>query len=209
MSDSFSERHITVIGSSTLRVEPDLAILGFSISSDAKHLKDALSEVQKVSAKIQSYLTSAGITHVGISPVYLSPNAGIKSRSRSDGGHATYQFQVVLNDLNRYETVLLGLIDAGVKQLQSVKFQTSKLDEIRILTRQQAIQAAKNKAFIYCEAANVQLGDVISIDDQNQDQLQKVDAAHQDADESPHSLNPASIVVSATVKVVFEINLSE
>jgi len=210
---------ISVFGSHTMRVEPDMVSLKFSISQDEKKAKDAIREARKLVSTVQSYLTRAQVNNVGVSHIHLGQHYVSKlSGHRPDGYTATFRFHVILNDINRFEDILVGLVDTDVNNIQSVDFQTSKLKEVRMQARQQAIHAAREKAQIYCDAANVELGKVIQIDDQNPDMLQNaqrfqghtpqpqpLDSGYIDDVFDVQAINPASIVVSAAVKVVFEL----
>lgn len=208
------ERRITVFGSSTSRVEPNVVSLQFDVSRHSKLAKDALEEAQKASGNVQKYLSDAQIRSVGVSQVNLG---NYYDRGVPDGYQAQFSFHVILQDLSRLQQILLGAIDAGANLIQSVDFQTTDLKSIRAKARQQAIEAAKEKALIYCQAANVELGDVLRIDDQNPDRLQnrrysghmsahtEVDPIPVGEDEEMYAVNPASIIVAATVTVTFEI----
>lgn len=85
-----------------------------------------------------------------------------------------------------------------------------RLKEVRAQARQQAVQAAREKAEIYCVAAGITLGPVIHIEDVNPDQLQgregHVIRELQPDDEGPvQAFNPGSITVAGAVMVAFEL----
>ena len=55
--------------------------------------------------------------------------------------------------------------ELGANRIQSVDFHSSKIKNARRKARRMAVDAAREKAENYCEAAGVELGKVLSIED--------------------------------------------
>jgi uncharacterized protein YggE len=128
------------------------------------------------------------------------------------GYQAEVAFRIVIDALDKVEPVLSAAVDAGANQVTGVRYLTSRLRELRADARRQAVQAARTKAEVYCDAAGVQLGQVIHIEDVNPDSMmlrgghgESVDlSAHDEAAESG-ALQSGSLVVSAAVMVGFNL----
>jgi uncharacterized protein YggE len=113
------------------------------------------------------------------------------------------------------EEIISGAVETGVDRILSFSFGTSALKEHRALARRSAIEAALDKARNYCQAANVELGEVIRIEDVNpdftspyreshvQNQIQSTDLS--DLSESSQAIDPGSIPVNGAVQVTFKI----
>ncbi|MCP5051496.1 MAG: SIMPL domain-containing protein [bacterium] len=202
---------ISTFGSSMIRVEPDMASLGFAVSRLEQRPKDAFSQARKAAKKVGEYLKQAGIKDVGSSRITLSQSFKYTGGEQHFTGYsARIAFNVLLRDLDRIEEILTGVTDAGANEINQVDYQTGELKELRAKARRQAVAAAREKAEIYCQAAGVTLGPVIHIEDVNPDQLHgregHVTQETQTHDDGPlRAINPGSIMVGGAVIVGFEL----
>src|SRR5262249_17776257 len=115
------------------------------------------------------------------------------------------------------EELLIGVIDAGVNELTSLTFQTSRLKEVRADARRRAVSAAREKAEIYAAAAGVALGEVRAIEDVNPDRLTGPDGLRgrlevhsqrePEIDDTGDitAIDPGAITVGAAVVLLFAI----
>jgi uncharacterized protein YggE len=135
----------------------------------------------------------------------------VNGEQRFAGYAAHVGFEIILRDLDRIEPILVGVVNAGANEIGSVDFQTTKLREYRTEARQHAVQAAQEKARVYCAAAGVTLGRVIHIEDVNPESLTGMREGHAqtklsvvDSESiSDSALDPSSIVISAAVLIVY------
>ena len=199
---------ISVFGSAIIRVDPDIVSLHFAVSRVEKNPKNAFQNTRAAMEQARGYLAQAQIQDVGTSRVGLSEIFDGTTR-RFTGYRAHADIHVLLRDLGRMEEIISGVVDAGVNNVSSVNFQTTRLKELREEARRRAFNAARQKAVVYCETASVHLGPVIHIEDLNPDQLQgggHVPREPQSDDEGPlRAVNPGSITVGGAVMVAFEI----
>ena len=199
---------INVFGSSSLRVEPDIVSLSFAVSRLQQHPKDAFQEVRKAAQAVRKYLEQAKVDEVTTSRVTIDQSFRYTANEHKFIGYtAKVVFHVLLRQLDKMEDVLAGLVDAGLNELDSVDFQTTKLKEIRAEARRQAITAAREKAENYCHAASVALGKILHIEDVNPDELLRRGTSHVEAGRLSQSqaFDPGSITVSAAVIVAYKI----
>jgi len=204
---------ISVFGSSTIRVEPDIASLEFSVTRFAQLPKDAFQDVRDVTQKVRAFLSTAKISDVSSSRVTLNQSNGYGLREPEVLGYvATVSFNILVRNLDEIENILVGVVDAGVNQITDVGLQTTRLKEIRAEARQGAVRAAQEKAENYCNTVGVKLGSVIHIEDVNPDRLNNRSShvhisqeAKPDDDESVRAIDPGSIVVSAAVLLAYQI----
>jgi len=201
---------VTVFGSAIIRIEPDVASLQFSVVQIAKQPKEAFSTTRQIAAKIHKYLRDAGIQDVKASSIQLREWRSIGSRNQEPDGYETeLEFHILLDDTERIEEILVGVIEIGANRIRHVGLDTTHLKELRADVRQRAIIAARQKAKIYCEAAGVEIGKVLHIEDMNPEKMRKysghggVQQIELDYDETPRAFNPGSIIVNAAVKVTY------
>jgi hypothetical protein len=206
---------ISVFGSSRVRIEPDIASLGFAVARLADHPKGAFQQAREGAQSVRAYLAQLAIDDIGSSRVTLAQTFRyIGGEQQFVGYTARVAFHVLLHDLERMEAVLSGVVDAGANEVSSVELQTTRLKEIRAEARQRAVAAAREKAMNYCNAAGVELGPVIHIEDVNPDMLEMAGERHMAREMQPDdegtftAFDPGSIVVGAAVIVAFEIGQS-
>ena len=202
---------INVFGSALIRVDPDIVSLNFSVSRLHQHPKEAFQDVRKTLQGVRKYLEQGKVGEVGTSRVNISQTFRyISNENKFVGYTARVSFHVLLRQLDSIEDVLSGIVDAGVNEITSVDFQTTRLKEIRAEARRRAINAAREKAENYCTAAQVSLGKVIHIEDVNPDTLRGREG-HVSYEIQPDDsgeikvLDPGSITVGAAVIIAFKI----
>jgi uncharacterized protein YggE len=202
---------ISVFGSSIVRVEPDIVSLNFSVSRLQQHPKDAFREVRKAAEEVRKYLSQTRVSEMGSSRVSIFPSFRYADGEQKFIGYtAKITFHVLLRQLDTMEEVVSGIIEAGVNELTSVEFQTTRLKEVRADARRRAVAAAREKAENYCNAAGVSLGKIIHIKDVNPDTLQVRDG-HVTRETQPDDngeirvFAPGSITVGAAVALAFEL----
>ena len=199
---------VNVFGSSLIRVEPDIVSLNFAVSRLHQHPKDAFQEVRKVSQSVRRYLEETHVDEVNTSRLTISQSFRYTSGEQKFIGYtAKVVYRVLLRQLDKMEDVLAGIVDTGVNEIESVDFQTTKLKELRADVRRQAINAAREKAENYCNAAGVTLGKVIHIEDVNPDNLRGRES-HMEMGRlgQIQAFDPGSITVSAAVIVAYKID---
>lgn len=208
---------IKVFGSSIIRIAPDTATINVAVSRVEKQPKGAFAKAHAGAQAVHEYLKKAAIDDVGSSRITLSQEFRHEhGESRFVGYKAMIGYSIVLRELDRVETLLVGLIDAGANELTSVTFQTSRLKKVREEARRRALQAARQKAELYAAAANVSVGDVVAIEDENPERLSRRYEGHVanpevevDDPGELKALDPGSIAVGGAVSVVYEIGADD
>jgi uncharacterized protein YggE len=203
---------VTVLGSAVLRVPPDMAAVVVAVTRVEQKPDAAFTKAREAAQSVTAYLHRAGVQDFG------SSRAALANEFRQTGGErkfvgyqAMIEFNVMLRDMDRVDAVLTGLLAAGANVLRSVTFQTSRLKEVRAEARRRAVLAAREKAELYCAAAGVAVGAVVSIEDVDPQQLSGRWEGHTfrepelgDGDE-PGAMEPGAIAVSAAVSVRYRI----
>ena len=198
---------ITVFGSSLIKVEPDIVSLSFAVSRIHQHPKDAFQDVRSSSQSVRKYLEQAKVDEVNTSRVSISQTFRyISGEQKFLGYTAKVAFNVLLRKLDEMEDLLSGIVDAGANEIENVEFQTTKLKELRADARRQAIGAAREKAENYCNAAGVNLGKVIHIEDVNPDNLRGREShVEMGIANQLQAFDPGNITIGAAVIVAFKI----
>ena len=76
---------------------------------------------------------------------------------------ANQSISILLKDLNKYESLMTGLMDSGINRIDGIYFSTSNIDDLKAQARVKAIQNAKLKAEEYAGALDQSIGKAIKI----------------------------------------------
>jgi uncharacterized protein YggE len=205
---------VTVYGSHVLRTEPDRAEVDLAVVRIAQTPSEAFAETRRAVDAVRQSLRKAGIADADVEAGrvdLMSAYEGFGPTAKFMGYRSSVGFRFVVRKLDEIERILSSGVDAGANQVQRVRYQTTQLRELRAEARKRAVEAAKRKAEIYCEAAGVRLGRVIHIEDVNPDRPETMyrggghdQASSPEAEETVAAgLQPGSLVVQAAVMLAY------
>lgn len=124
---------------------------------------------------------------------------------------ASQTIVIHLKDLSKYDTLMMGLIDAGVNNIQGVEFKTSKLAQYESEARVKAVNDAKGKATTYAGALSQKVGKAVVITDNTQAYYpqpmyrgMKLEAAS-DTGAARETLAIGEITITSNVNISFEL----
>lgn len=195
-------------------MKPDHAALSFAVTRTHDKPGEAFAAARKAVDEVRAFLASSdlGGADVQVSrPTLRQAMRGYGDKLEYLGYTARATFQIHVRDLDRLEHVLAGVVEAGVDVIESTELRTSKLVELRSEARIKALQAAQRKAQRYAEAAGLELGRIMHIEDVNPDDLKsrRGHGSELALDDDEHAaqgpVDPGSIEINAAVMVAFEI----
>ena len=201
---------ISVYGSAIIQTEPDIVTIICAVSSLDVKPREAFKKVKEDISKLRQFLSTAEVSDVSSSRTSLSQAFQFVGGTRKFIGYeAKTNFRIMFHDLDRVEEILSGIVEAGVNEISSTEFQTTHLKELRAEARKQALRAAREKAEVYSNAADIKIGAVIHIEDLNPDQPTRGEGhaplARGDDEEEMNIFEPGKITIQAAVMVAFSI----
>ena len=203
---------ITVFGSAVSRVSPDVATIRFAVSRREEQPAEAFQKSRSAAKAVAEFLRGAGITDFGTSRVSIEEDyeRNLEDRTREFVGYrAAIGFELLIHDLDRIDEVVAGVVEAGANGVGSPSFQTTEIKAVRESVRKRAVEAAREKALLYCSAAGVGLGKVLHIEDQNPDyhggSYHASAPASYDDEGELRAIDPGAITVAGAVRVSYEI----
>jgi uncharacterized protein YggE len=205
-----ANRSITVFGSATNRVYPDLVSIRGSVSSLETKPSDAFSKAKQSARSVQDYLGTVQNAEFGVSRASLVRHTRFANgRQEFAGYYAKVSFRISLTELDRADEVTERLVAAGMNEIEQISFETSKLKEKRAEARRRAVAAAIDKAANYCSAAGAALGPIIHIQDADPTRLPMHGAGGRgfaaEEDDEHGALDPSLIEIGGAVYATFEI----
>ncbi len=163
-------RSITVTASGSVSAVPDIARITSGVATEAPVARDAVARNSDAMKKIIAGLKSSGIdekdiqtTSFHIEPRYTRAREG--EASVIDGYRVTNQVQVVVRNLDKLGEVLDRLVGLGANEMAGLSFDVSQAEKIRDDARKEAVANAQRRAKLYADAAGVELGEVLKIDE--------------------------------------------
>lgn len=146
-----SNKTITVSDSAEIYAKPDLAIIDFSVVSDAKTVARALTDNTKKMNAIIDSVKKNGVdekdlktTNFSIYPQYEYPYPS--GQRVFTGYEITQTLDVKIRNLDKVSQIVEGATTAGANQVGNLQFTIDKQDELKKQARGEAIEKAKKKA---------------------------------------------------------------
>lgn len=159
-------RKISVSGTGSTRVKPDIASAVLGVSKSAPKLPDAKAAADAAIAKVRAAVRNAGVAEEEIRSVQYqiyrvqpNPQAGIREATWK----VVHMLQVRTKKPDSIASIVDAAVAAGATDVQNIGFTVDQLAPHRVKSRELAVQAAKEKAQQLASLTGVHLGDVISI----------------------------------------------
>jgi len=206
-ADEPPRRSITVSASGSVTAVPDLARITSGVATEAPVAKDAVAKNSEAMKKIIDGLKSSGIEDKDIQTAsfHIEPRYTRAREGESptiDGYRATNQVQVVVRNLDKLGEVLDRLVALGANEMAGLSFDVSQAEKLRDEARKEAVANAQRRAKLYADAAGVQLGEVINIDEGGNDTPRPIFAARALKAE-PVPIERGTETLEATVSVTW------
>jgi len=159
---------ITVTGTGSTKVTPDVATVTLGVQSQNERISLAVADNNRRSALVQQAVVEMGVAEGDIRTTYFS----VWSQPRYDEfgiltGETTYFVDntvlVTVRDVAKLGEILQSAIDAGSNSIQGISFHVEDSTEAEDQARAEAIADAQAKAQELADAAGAQLGEVITI----------------------------------------------
>lgn len=158
---------ITVSGSETVKVVPDMAQIRFGITTQAEDAKTCQDNTNKDLSRVLQFLKDSGIpdesiqtSNYGMNPIYDY------SSGRTAVGYEM-QATILVSDvtLDQAAVLLTACVDKGINNIDSVSYTSSQYKECYEEALVQAIAEARHKAQALAEASGRALGEVVRIEE--------------------------------------------
>lgn len=171
-----SNRGITVSGSATISVEPDLAILDMGVEAFGKTVSFARSDAAIAMDAIVSSLKSEGVLEkdiqtqrLNISPKYewqeISIGSQVTNKQVLTGYSVSNYVRVKIRDLDHVGKIVDSASESGgdFVRVNGISFNLEDTYNLMPQLREQAVQNAFMKADEYASAAGLRLGSITSL----------------------------------------------
>lgn len=168
-----SRNTINVSAEGEVSARPDLALIDFSVVTEAKTVEEAMTSNAEKMNKALEFIKGQGVeekdlktTNFSIYPRYDYYEIG--SRLYPEGKRVLVGYEVSqtleakIRDLTKIGAIIEGATNEGVNQTGSLRFTIDNQDNLRNQARVEAINKAKQKARDLASQLGVSLGNIVS-----------------------------------------------
>jgi uncharacterized protein len=168
-----SSSGITVTGTATLAIAPDLARIVVSVETTASTAAQAESKNATVAAQVRTRAQAAGVRADDIKTVgfQIWPQYDYRSGNQPPtltGFMANHTLEITVRDTGRIGQVIDAAVAGGATSVQGVSYDSSNRTASETAALTQAVKDATAKASAMAAAAGVRLGAVLSLTDNQQ-----------------------------------------
>ncbi len=153
-------------GEGFVEAVPDIVVVDLTISHTGKTLSEAKQEVDRVSSAVIRAAAANGIKSDDLqaSKIQAAPDYDWQNGARSlRGQQVTRTFQLRLRDIERYGVLIQALADAQVTQLNGIRTEFSKQEQLDNDALKNAIANVRTKADAMAAACNGHIKTVLSL----------------------------------------------
>jgi uncharacterized protein YggE len=156
---------ITVTGEGKVKIVPDQAVVTVGFQNTGKDAKEVKTLNDEVVDKVIKFLKKSGIPATDYKTNSISLGKSYDYEKKKYNFQANQTLIITMKDLSKYDTVMMGLNDAGINAIHGVEFKSSKMEEYETEARKKAILNAKQKAIDYVSALGQKVGKALLITD--------------------------------------------
>jgi uncharacterized protein YggE len=161
-------RTISLSATGTVKAEPDKVDITTGVTSEALNARDALDKNSEAMAKVIEALKGEGIdakdiqtTNFSVQPVYEHRKDG--AAPFVAGYRVINTVRIGLHDIRNLGGILDKVVSLGANTIDSIEFGVAEPEALKDKARKRAMENAIANAELYAEAADVKLGPVFTI----------------------------------------------
>ncbi|MEM1111422.1 MAG: SIMPL domain-containing protein [Pseudomonadota bacterium] len=167
--------HIAVVGEGEETLEPDMATLTLGVVSEAEEADDALEANSMAMGMVMEAMEEEGVdeadlrtSNFSIQPKYVYPKNQAKhgKKPRIVGYTVRNTLTVTVRDLDDLGDILQKSVELGINEGGNIQFGNAEPEAAISLARQRAMLNAVAKARTLADAANVDLGPLLQVSEQ-------------------------------------------
>jgi uncharacterized protein YggE len=214
-----SHRTVSVTGSGSVQSTPDRAIVTIGVQTQADTASKALASNNQQMERLLSSLRSAGIANADIRTQFLQlypqtepqptplPNEQASPTATPPSYTAVNSVEVTVRDLDNLGTLLDQAVSAGGNLIQNVRFDVSNPNDSLDQARETAFAEASRKANQLATLAGMDLGPVVSINENSFFPTPAMDVAAggREFAQSAVPISPGTQTYTVDIQVTFEL----
>jgi len=158
MAQSNMDALVTVTGEGKIVAVPDEVTINLGVETTGKDPKTVKAENDKSIDAVLKYTKKMGITQNNVKTEYVNLNKNYNYDNKTTTYTARQTMSIKMENMDKYEEVVAGLMTEGVNTINGIQFSSSKQEEYEQQARTQAILNAKEKAQQYLSPLGQKVG---------------------------------------------------
>lgn len=159
---------INVSGEGKVFTTPDEALILVSVVTKGKNSTEIKKDNDQKIEAVLNFIKKLKIPTSDFKTQRVALNPQYDYETKKHTFNATQTIEINLKDLSKYDALMEGLVDAGINQIKSVEFKSSKMVALESDARKLAMKNAKLKAEDYVFVLGQKVGKAIVISDNTQ-----------------------------------------
>lgn len=159
---------INVSGEGKIMVMPDQAVVTIGVVNTGADAAEVKKKNDETVAAVVKYLKSIKMPESDYQTQRVNLHRNYDYTKKKYSYVASQTMSITLKDITKYDGMMMGLMDAGINDIQGVEFKTSKLSQYESEARVKAIENARQKANDYAGALGVKVGTPLLVTDNSQ-----------------------------------------
>jgi uncharacterized protein YggE len=159
---------ISVSGEGIIKIAPDQVFISVTTETKGSDAADVKKRNDIAISEVIKFIKTAKIPTEDVQTKRISLNPEFDYQVKKRNYNATQTIEILLKDITKYDSVIVGLIDAGINRIDVVEFRSSKLEQYLSEARKLAIKQAKQKAEDFAFTLGQKVGKALNITDNSQ-----------------------------------------
>lgn len=209
--NSFAQQEasvVTVIGEGKAEIVPDEVLIKARVEHEGESAQAVKEKNEAVIDNILKFLKSEGIPSENVQTEYLRLDKQYNYETKDYFFSANQALSIKLDELEKYEEIMSGLMESGLNRIDGIEFGTSKKEELESEARKEAMLDAQQKARELASAIGQKIGNAHRINEIEEGNFQPVYrvAEMKMADSSAQqTIAPGELEISVKVNVSFHL----
>lgn len=158
---------VDVTGEGIVKVVPDEVTINVQVENKGQNPKELKQKNDYVINDVLGFIKSMDIDEKYVQTAYVRLHKNYDYQTKTYNFVANQSISIYLKDLDKYESLMNGIIGRGINRIDGISFSTSKIKELKSEARIKAIKNAKMKAEEYTKVLNQSIGKAVSISEFN------------------------------------------
>ncbi|XLS30979.1 SIMPL domain-containing protein [Flavobacteriaceae bacterium M23B6Z8] len=154
---------VSVTGEGIVKVIPDEALIKVSVEHTGKEAAVVKEKNDQAIDQVFNFCKSLKIEPKHIQTDRINLNKNYDYQLKKYNYVANQSITIKLKDLDKYETLMQGLLNSGINRIDNVIFASSKRKSLETEARKKAMLDAKTKAIEYATAVGQEIGKALYI----------------------------------------------
>lgn len=142
---------ITVTGEGIVKVKPDRVKIRVRVEHEGDSAQAVKKDTDQSVDKVLNFLENEEIPEKDYKTDYINLDKKYDHNTKETHYTAQQAISITLNDVDRYNSIMSGLMKSGINRIDGISFEDSKVEKHQMEAREKAVVNAQEKAKTYAK----------------------------------------------------------